>query len=86
LVKSWLKDIKTVKEETWGEKPLSYKIKKEDSGFFLSLSLATEGVVPSDLEKKILTNENIIRHLLVRTKVKEQKEEKAKKSTKKAKK
>lgn len=67
-VKSWLKDVKIDKEEDWGQKPLSYPIKRETSGFYTLLRMESGNSVPLDLEKKIIANDNILRHLLVRTK------------------
>ena len=68
-VKGWLKDVKIVKEDHWGLKALSYKIKRETSGFFSVLALeAKDAVLPADFEKKLLAQENIIRHLLIRKK------------------
>ena len=66
-IKNLLKEIKIVKEDSLGLKALSYKIKKETSGFFSTLSLEGESV-PADLEKKILELEGVIRHLLIRRK------------------
>jgi ribosomal protein S6 len=43
------------------------KIKKE-AGSYYFWQLESETGVPSDLEQKILRNESIIRHLLLRTK------------------
>jgi len=73
LIKGWLKDVKIVKEDEWGKKPLSYKIKKEDSGFFLNYYLETDGVVPFDFEKRLLANEDVLRHLLVKSEIKNKK-------------
>ncbi len=67
-IKGWLKDGKVAKEDHWGLKALSYRIKKETSGFFSILGLETEKVLPLDLEKKLLEQEQIIRHLLIRKK------------------
>ncbi len=67
-IKEVLKDIKIVKEEQLGQKPLSYKIKKETSGYFVRLLMEAKELIPQDLEKKILANENILRHLLLRNK------------------
>ncbi len=67
-VKTWLQDVKVSKEEEWGQKVLSYPIKKELSGFFTLLTLETAGVIPADLEKRILGNDSILRHLLIRRK------------------
>ena len=67
-IKKMLGDVKVAKEEEWGQKPLAYTIKKEAAGYYHLFKLETESVVPLDLEKKLLTNENILRHLLLRTK------------------
>lgn len=67
-VKTWLGEVKVKKEDEWGQKPLAYPIKKEIAGFYLLLSLETGNSIPSDLEKRLLTNENILRHLLIRKK------------------
>ncbi len=67
-VKKWLGDIKIAKEEDWGQKVLSYPIKKQDSGHYLFLSIESESGVASDFEKKLYGQEDILRHLLVRRK------------------
>lgn len=67
-IKGWFGNAKIKKEDEWGQKPLSYPIKKEISGFYLLLNLETENSIPSDLGKRLLTNENILRHLLLRRK------------------
>lgn len=67
-IKLWLKDMKIVKEDDWGQKTLSYKIKKETSGYFAVLHLEGENPIVQDLEKRIIGQESILRHLLVRTK------------------
>ncbi|MEX2007465.1 MAG: 30S ribosomal protein S6 [Candidatus Levyibacteriota bacterium] len=66
-IKGWLGVLKVTKEEDLGTKALSYPIKKETSGIYLSLVLEGENV-PPDLEKRVTANDNIIRHLLIRTK------------------
>ncbi|PIP75152.1 MAG: 30S ribosomal protein S6 [Candidatus Levybacteria bacterium CG_4_9_14_3_um_filter_35_16] len=82
-VKGWLKDVKISKDEEWGQKALAYKIKKENAGFYLNYELEAE-VIPGDFEKRIIGQDAILRHLLIRVqsaklKVKSEKEEKAKK-------
>lgn len=67
-VKGWLGSIKIIKEDQWGQKVLSYPIKKEESGFYTLLSLETETSVPLDFEKKLFGQEDILRHLLIRRK------------------
>lgn len=67
-VKTWLKDSKIIKEEEWGQKVLSYPIKKEISGYYIALALEAKATIPSDFERKLLGQENIIRHLVIRRK------------------
>lgn len=66
-VKTLLKDVKIVKENEVGQKFLAYKIKKEINGFYFDFVLEGENI-PQDFEKKLLENENILRHLLLRRK------------------
>ncbi|MGH7245889.1 MAG: 30S ribosomal protein S6 [Candidatus Levyibacteriota bacterium] len=67
-VKGWLKDVKVVKENDWGSKALEYKIKRELTGFYYDFMLETQESVPTDFEKRLINDENVLRHLLVRTK------------------
>ncbi len=66
-VKSLLKDLEIVKENEVGLKSLAYKIKRETNGFYFDFALEGE-IIPADFEKKLLENDNILRHLLLRTK------------------
>lgn len=65
-VKSWLKDAKFKKEEEWGERPFSYQIKRETSGFYLNILLESENAVSTDFEKRLHSNDDVLRHLLLR--------------------
>lgn len=67
-VKAWLGDVKIAKEEDWGQKPLAYTIKKQVAGVYKKFELETEKAVPRDLETNILRSDNVLRHLLIRTK------------------
>jgi ribosomal protein S6 len=67
-VKGWLKDVKVVKEDAWGQKPLAYTIKKEVAGVYHRFQLETEKTIPSDFEQRLLQNEHVLRHLLLRKK------------------
>jgi ribosomal protein S6 len=75
-VKEWLKDVKVKKENDLGQKPLAYSIKKENAGHYYQLMLESdlpavgtgEGGVAKDFEQKLIRNENILRHLMLRTK------------------
>lgn len=66
-IKSLLGDLKIVKENEVGQKSLAYKIKRETNGFYFDFAFEGE-TVPMDFEKKLLENDNILRHLLLRTK------------------
>jgi ribosomal protein S6 len=66
-IKVLLGDLKVVKENEAGQKTLAYKIKRETNGYYFDFSLEGENV-PADFEKKLLENDNILRHLLLRTK------------------
>ena len=65
-IKSWLKDVKVAKEEEWGQKPLSYSIKRESSGFYLNYQLEAKDSFPLDFEKKLVAQDDVLRHLLLR--------------------
>jgi ribosomal protein S6 len=65
-IKSWLKDVKVAKEEEWGQKPLSYSIKREASGFYLNYQLEAKDSFPLDFEKKLVAQDDVLRHLLLR--------------------
>jgi small subunit ribosomal protein S6 len=67
-IKGWLKDVTIKKEDDWGQKPLAYPIKKEIAGQYTQFEFESEAGVPSDFEQRLIRNEDIIRHLLLRTK------------------
>lgn len=66
-IKDLLKDVKIKKENDWGQKPLAYTIKREVAGHYYQLMLEGEAIA-KDFEQKIIRNENILRHLMLRTK------------------
>lgn len=57
-----------VTEREWGQKALAYPIKKEVSGLYISWTIDGDVVIASDFEKRLLNNDNILRHLLLRNK------------------
>jgi len=67
-VKGWFGDLKIKKEDDWGQKPLAYPIKKEVAGSYYLWMLESDAPVPNDLEQRIIRHDDILRHLLVRTK------------------
>lgn len=67
-VKDLVKDMKITKEEDMGQKPLAYKIKKEVAGVFHTIHMESEQAIPQDLERKLLHNDKILRHLVIRSK------------------
>ena len=70
-IKEWLKDVKILKEDDLGQKALAYKIKKEDAGYYYMLQIESDPekgkAIPGDFEQRIVREENIIRHLMLRT-------------------
>ena len=66
-IKGWLGKITITKEEDWGQKALAYPIKKEDAGHYYQLFLEGE-TFPTDFETRVLQNNSVLRHLLLRTK------------------
>jgi ribosomal protein S6 len=66
-VKTLLKDLKIVKENEIGQKTLAYKIKRESNGYYFDFILEGE-TIPRDFEKKLLENDNVLRHMVLRTK------------------
>lgn len=67
-IKDQLTDLKVIKEDEWGQKPLAYTIKKELAGFYHRLHVEGEKAIPTDFETRLLRNENILRHLVIRVK------------------
>ena len=65
-VKSWVKGAKFTKEEDLGEKTLAYKIKRETTGFYVNYLFELKDELSKDLEKKLMANEDVLRHLLLR--------------------
>ncbi|MDH3004531.1 MAG: 30S ribosomal protein S6 [Candidatus Shikimatogenerans sp. JK-2022] len=60
------KNINIIKTEKWGMKKLSYKIKNKNNGFFYLIEYESKPKFIKKLNKKILQDERIIRHLIVK--------------------
>lgn len=65
-VKKWLGEAKIEKVEEWGKKRLAYPIKKENEGYYVVLNVEAQKGMPGDFEKKLLMEEAILRHLVLR--------------------
>lgn len=60
------KKINLIKEENWGIKKLFYKIKKNNNGYFYLLEYECKPKFIKKFNIKILQDETIIRHLIVK--------------------
>lgn len=57
---------KVNKEDLWGERELSYPIKKQTQGYFAHFEFETEPQVAKGIDKQLKIEENLLRYLLVR--------------------
>lgn len=67
-VQTWMGDVKVKSTDEWGQKPLAYPIKKENAGVYTKMTLEGEGAIPADFETRLLRNDSVLRHLLLRVK------------------
>lgn len=67
-VKGWLSGFKFTKEDDWGQKPLAYEIKHESAGHYVMMQFEGENGVVKDFEQRLFQNNDVLRHLLLRTK------------------
>jgi small subunit ribosomal protein S6 len=67
-IKGWMKNAKITKEDDWGQRPLAYEIKHYNAGHYYLWQVESEEGLGKDFETRLLTNDDIIRHLLLRTK------------------
>ena len=65
-IKKWLGEAKIAKTLDWGKKALAYPIKKEREGNYVILEVEAENGIPGDFEKRVLMEEAVIRHLVIR--------------------
>lgn len=66
-IKTLVKSLKITEEKEFGKKPLSYAIKKQNDGLYFRMKMEGE-TIPLDLEKRLLNQEEVLRHLLIRIK------------------
>ncbi len=56
---------KVIKEESWGNKTLAYRVKKQRSAHFYDWIIELEGKNVVELTKKLNFNEKLLRYLLL---------------------
>lgn len=59
-------DGKIVKEDLWGNKELSYPIKKLSKGYYAHFEITADPKNAKGIDKALKVEEDIIRYLLVR--------------------
>jgi ribosomal protein S6 len=64
-VQKWIGKIEDSKIESLGERKLAYQIKKQKTGEYLTLKFKAD-TIPTDVNGKILLQEDVLRHLLVK--------------------
>ncbi len=57
-----------IEEKSWGQKALAYPIKKEVSGLYFNWNIDTEEVIDKGFETKLINDDKVLRHLLLRLK------------------
>lgn len=65
-VETWA-GAKETKVVELGEKKLAYVIKQEKKADYVALEFGSEKITP-DFEKRLINNEDILRHLMIRVK------------------
>ncbi len=66
-IKSWLTDAKVTKEEDLGSKALAYRIGQDLTGHYFDLHVEAQGI-SADFERRLLDNDSVLRHLLLKVK------------------
>ncbi len=68
-VKKLLKDHKAdiFHQDIWDIRDLAYVIKKNDKGYYVILYFTIEGINLPEIEKELLINSKILRHLVVKS-------------------
>lgn len=67
MVKKLLgEDGKVSKEDFWGERDLSYPIKRQSKGFYAHFEIWADPKGAKGLDKTLKSEEDILRYLLVR--------------------
>jgi len=56
---------KVIRVDRWGKRRLAYPIRKRSHGEYAAFYYEAEGALPSELEKRLRINENVLRWLTV---------------------
>lgn len=57
---------KVTKEDLWGVRPLTYTIKKQNSGYYAHYEIEADPKDAKGLDKTLKLEEDILRYLLIR--------------------
>ncbi len=68
LVKGWVTALggETTNVDFWGRRRLAYPIQDFREGYYVFLTISIDGLKLPELERNLLLNDQIIRHLVVR--------------------
>lgn len=64
-VQKWIGKVDSPKVVSLGDKKLAYQIKRQKSGEYITLSFSAD-TIPTDVNAKLLLQEDVLRHLLVK--------------------
>ncbi len=56
-----------IQEDTWGIRDLSFRIKKQDQGFYYVLSFSIDAAKIAEMQRSLVLNPIVIRSLIVKT-------------------
>lgn len=60
------KPSKVIEFKEMGRKKLAYPIKKEVSGYYYVMTVEADHETISEFDRKVLINENVLRHLIIK--------------------
>ena len=65
---------KVTREDLWGGRDLAYPIHKQTKAFYVHFEFETDPSIAKELDKTLKLEEDILRYLLVRAKIRRKKE------------
>lgn len=66
-IKKWMGKGEIISTKDWGKRELSYPIRNEEEGIFLFLEMELEPGKGGEIERRLRLEEDVLRHLLVRS-------------------